>query len=135
MPRIERRENTIRVLLVDDDPDFADVLRKRLAKRGLTVRLAADGGEAFTMIETAPFDVVVLDVGLPDVNGVQLLKAIKRRSRSLEVIVLTGGDTGSLESLRAGAFDLFRKPAGTDMLAKRIAEAAQTRYFPIPKPN
>ena len=117
--------NSIRVLLVDDDLNFTSVLSKRLARRGLIVRTAADGGEAFTMIEKEIFDVVVLDVGLPDVNGMQLLKAIKRQPRPIEIIVLTGGDTGSLESFRAGAFDLFNKPADTNALADRIVEAAR----------
>ena len=108
-------KKAVRVLLVDDDADFTAVLRKRLARRGLSVRTAADGGEAFSMVEAGPFDVVVLDVGLPDVSGMQLLKAIKRQSRTIEVILLTGGRTGSLESYRAGAYDLFHKPAGADV--------------------
>ena len=126
MPRDTTKANAIRVLLVDDDADFTNVLRKRLARRGLLVRTAADGGEAFSMIESEPFDVVVLDVGLPDVNGMQLLKAIKRQSRAIEIIVLTGGGTGSLESYRAGAYDLFHKPAGVDVLADRIVQAARS---------
>lgn len=125
MPDPEHHTNGIRVLLVDDDPGFTDVLRRRLARRGLAVRTASDGGEAFATIEAVPFDVVVLDVGLPDVDGLQLLRAIKRRSRAIEVIVLTGGGTGTLESFRAGAFDLFNKPVGAEALADRIVEAAR----------
>jgi DNA-binding response OmpR family regulator len=122
-----QRTGPVRVLLVDDDPDFTNVLRRRLVRRGLAVRTARDGGEAFSMIEVEPFDVVVLDVGLPDVDGMQLLRAIKRCSRSIEVIVLTGGHTGTLESIRAGAFDLFTKPVGADVLADRIIQAARSR--------
>lgn len=130
MPKSEHRTKPIRVLLVDDDPVFTNILRKRLVRRGLAVRTAADGGEAYTMIEDEPFDVVVLDVGLPDVDGMQLLRAIKRRSRNIEVIVLTGGATGSLESFRAGAFDLINKPAGADILTDRIMEAARAGSTP-----
>ncbi|MBG0790024.1 MAG: response regulator [Desulfovibrionaceae bacterium] len=130
MHRNGTQADAIRVLLVDDDYDFTNVLRKRLARRGFSVRTAADGGEAFAMVESEPFDVVVLDVGLPDVNGMQLLKAIKRQSRTIEFIVLTGGRTGCLESFRAGAFDLFHKPAGADVLADRIMEAARCRTVP-----
>jgi DNA-binding response OmpR family regulator len=129
----EQRTIPVRVLLVDDDQGFTDVLRRRLVRRGLTVRTAGDGGEAFSMIEAEPFDVVVLDVGLPDVDGMQLLRAIKRCSRSIEVIVLTGGNTGTLESFRAGAFDLFNKPAGADVLADRIIEAARSRIGRTPE--
>ena len=121
MPLDQHRTSTIRVLLVDDDPGFTDVLRRRLTRRGLSVHTAADGGEAFAMVEAGHFHVVVLDVGLPDVDGMQLLKAIKRRSGSIEVIVLTGGHTGPLESLRAGAFDLFPQ-------ARRGGRAGRTNH-------
>lgn len=132
MIRTNRPPGTIRVLLVDDNPGFTDVLKRRLSRRGLNVRTAVDGGEAFTLVETEPFDVVVLDIGLPDVNGMQLIKAIKRPGRSVEVIILTGGPTGPLESFRAGAFDLFTKPVAVDDLADCIGRAARAAERPRP---
>lgn len=135
MARTEHHIHPVRVLLVDDDPGFTDVLRKRLARHGLDVRAAGDGGEAFALIEATPFDVAVLDVGLPDVNGMQLLRAMKRKRPSTEIIVLTGGDTGELESFRAGAFDLLRKPVGADVLADRIMQAALSRPVRRPRPS
>lgn len=128
MQRDIHENGSIRVLLVDDEQDFTDVLSKRLTRRGLAVRTACDGGEAFSMIERESYDVVVLDVGLPDVSGMQLLKAIKLCSSATEVIMLTGGDTGSLESCMAGAYDLLSKPAKTDILASRIMEAARSGH-------
>lgn len=127
MKRRVIESDPIRVLLVDDEMDYTAVLSKRLSRQGLAVCTACDGGEAFSMIEHRPYDVVVLDVGLPDINGMQLLKAIKKRSDSIEVIMLTGSASGdnTMKSWRAGAFDFLSKPARTDILTQRIIDAAR----------
>lgn len=127
MKRKKIENDSIRVLLVDDEMDYTAVLSKRLSRQGLNVCTANDGGEAFSMIERNPYDVVVLDIGLPDVNGMQLLKAIKKRLSSIEVIMLSGVQTSAntIKSWRAGAFDFLSKPACTDMLTRRIIDAAR----------
>lgn len=129
MTRKTGLRETIRVLLVDDEVEFSDVVSKRLARRGLEVSVAADGPEAYSALEAGGYDVVVLDVKLPGVDGVQILKAIKKRFRRVEVILYTGACDMKMaaRSMAAGAFDLLLKPSGTEVLLARIKDAFRAR--------
>jgi DNA-binding NtrC family response regulator len=82
--------NTYRVLLVDDETDFLDTLSKRLTKRKLYVVCASSGAEALEKLAQEVIDVVVLDVRMPHMNGIETLREIKKLDPSPEVIMLTG---------------------------------------------
>ncbi|NDV27825.1 response regulator [Desulfovibrio sp. JC010] len=117
----------IRILLIDDEEGFSSVLAKRLTRRGVEVITAADGAEGLLKLDTELFQVVVLDMKMPGMNGLQVLKTIKNRHPSVEVILLTGNADmdSALASMNAGAFDFMLKPANTEILTHRIYDAAK----------
>ncbi|ADU62027.1 MAG: response regulator [Pseudodesulfovibrio sp.] len=117
----------IRVLLVDDEDGFIAALSKRLDRRGMSVSTASGGEEAMALLETESYDVMVLDVKMPRMDGMQVLSMVKSRHPALEVILLTGhADMNcALEALSAGAFDFLIKPVGIELLACRIMAAAK----------
>lgn len=118
---------TIRVLLVDDEDGFISALSKRLSRRGMDVSTAPGGEEALALLETAPVDVMVLDVKMPRMDGMQVLSLVKSRHPGVEVILLTGhADMDcALNALAAGAFDFLIKPVDIELLGCRIMAAAQ----------
>jgi DNA-binding NtrC family response regulator len=113
------------VLFVDDEADYLGILMKRMDKRGLTVYGANSGEEALTWLDTHVADVVVLDVKMPGLDGIQTLREIKKRKPGLEVIMLTGH--ADLESaskgMALGAFDYIMKPFNIDELLYKIQDA------------
>lgn len=115
----------IRILLVDDEAAFVETLAKRLAHLGARVSTAEGGVEAYAMLESEPVDVVLLDMNMPDLNGLETLKIIRKNFPATEVILLTGeGDmTRHMQSLEAGAFDFLLKPVPLERLWKRIRDA------------
>lgn len=129
MNRNTAQHREIRVLLVDDETDFTSVLSKRMSRQGLAVSTASDGSEAHGLLESRPFDVVVLDVDMPGVNGVHVLKSIKEQYPEVEVIMLTGRASipEALKCRSAGAFDFLFKPTETSDLIEVIVAAAGSR--------
>lgn len=116
------------ILLVDDERDFVEMLSLRLGEEGHIVRQAYSGQEALASLEEKEPDVVILDIKMPGMDGIEALKTIKARYPLVEVILLTGHgavDT-AVEGLKSGAFDYLLKPADyEDLLAK--LEAARQR--------
>jgi len=115
-------QKNINVLLIDDEVDFLDITRKRMARRGYQVGVATSCAEGLAALKNSPADVVVLDVMLPDADGIQCLKEIKNQYPDIAVILLTGHasmETG-LESLECGASDYCLKPVEFDELVDRI---------------
>lgn len=103
----ESEEKHARVLLVDDEVVFTTNMSKILSRRGFEVRAVNDGESAIEAIEDEEYDVVVLDLRMPGMDGIAALKVMKRKRPLLEVIILTGH--GSVESgiqgMNLGAFD------------------------------
>lgn len=118
-----------RVLVVDDEEDFLETLVNRLRRRGVPTEGALSGHRALEMLEAESFDVVVLDVRMPGMDGLEALKEIKDRWPFVEVIMLTGH--GSVESgiqgMRLGAFDYVMKPADLEDLLEKIHQAHERR--------
>jgi DNA-binding NtrC family response regulator len=117
--------DSFRVLLVDDEKDFLETLVKRLRKRKLDAFGASGGLEAIRIVSDDPVDVVVLDVKMPDMNGIETLKQIKKVRPSAEVIMLTGhADMEvAIQGMELGAFDYLMKPADIDELLYKIQDA------------
>jgi DNA-binding NtrC family response regulator len=115
----------INVLLVDDEPDFIAPLTNRLALRKLNVLNASSGEEALSTLEANPVDVVVLDVKMPGMDGIEAIRQIKKRHPLVEVIMLTGHASleASIEGMELGAFDYLLKPAAIDELVYKIQDA------------
>ena len=119
----------ITILLIDDEVDFLEVTAKRLARRGYRVAAAASCGEGIRALdETAP-DVVVLDVMLPDRDGLQCLKEIRGKHPATAVILLTGHASmhAGLSSIDYGASDYCLKPVDLDELVDRIEIVCRDR--------
>lgn len=120
---------SIRVLLVDDERDFVEVLSERLANRGFHVNMAFSGDEALEALQEADPDVVILDVLMPGRNGIETLQEIKRLKPLAEVIMLTGHGTveTAIEGMRLGAYDYLMKPSDTPVLIAKITKAHQRK--------
>jgi two-component system OmpR family response regulator len=116
-----------KVLVVDDERDFLESLVRRLQRRGLDARGVDSGMEALKLVAEDPPEVVVLDVKMPDMDGIATLKAIKDRDPKVEVILLTGhASVGSgVEGVELGAFDYLIKPVKLDDLIERIRDARE----------
>lgn len=112
-------------LLVDDEAEFLDTLLKRLRKRDVEAYGVRSGEEALAFLEDRPVDVVVLDVKMPGMDGIQALREIKKRDPLLEVIMLTGHASMevAIEGMELGAFDYLMKPINIDDLLYKIQDA------------
>lgn len=115
----------MRVLLVDDEEEFVETLAQRLEVRDLDVTTALSGAEALECLENAEIDVVVLDLQMPGIDGIQVLRKIKELKPLIEVIMLTGHATveTAIDGMKLGAFDFLIKPAETAELLEKITRA------------
>jgi DNA-binding response OmpR family regulator len=118
----------IKVLLVDDELEFVEMLSERLSARGFSVSKALDGRQALLRLSEVGPDVVVLDVQMPGMDGLTVLREIRQTSPLTEVLMLTGHATveSAVEGIRAGAYDFILKPAEMRDLVEKIV-AAYTR--------
>ncbi|MEJ2037544.1 MAG: response regulator [Desulfosarcinaceae bacterium] len=117
------------VMIVDDEEDFCNTLAKRLEKRNLHV-LKADGGEAaLAVLNQDPVDVVVLDVRMQGMDGIEVLRAIKACNPEVEVVMLTGHASveAAVQGMALGAFDYLMKPVGIDELLFKLQDAYKAR--------
>jgi two-component system, OmpR family, response regulator len=117
--------NNFNVLLVDDELEFLATLVKRLTKRGLNISTAKNGEDALKIIGGKVIDVVVLDVRMPGIGGIQTLREIKKKDPLMEVIMLTGHASVevAIEGMEVGAFDYLMKPADIDELFYKLQDA------------
>lgn len=124
--RDSSREKKIRVLLIDDEVGFADVLAKRLGKRGMAVTPVYTGTEAIQTIRKNDFHVAVLDLKMEDMDGIEVLKIFKKAYPEMEVIMLTGhgSEQAARDGIEQGAFDYLTKPCELEDLVKKIRQAA-----------
>ena len=120
---------TIRVLLVDDEVEFLDTLLKRMRKRQVEVAGVYSGEEALRYLESSPVDVVVLDVKMPGMDGIDALRAIKERHPLVEVIMLTGHANVevAIQGMELGAFDYLMKPMDIDELLYKVQDACKKK--------
>jgi len=110
------------VLVVDDEDNFRESLRDRLRFRGYAVETASTGEEGLKMLDQRDFDVVVLDLRMPGMDGLECLKQMKATKPMMEVVLLTGHGTvnSGVEGLQLGAFDYLLKPVPLDELLEKI---------------
>ena len=118
-----------KVLLVDDEAEFLDGLSERLTNRGYQVDTALSGSEALGKISGNLYDAIVLDLMMPEMDGLQTLQKATEEKPELQVIFLTGHaslDKG-LEAMKGGALDFLEKPVDLDLLVEKIQEGKSRR--------
>ena len=117
----------IRVLVVDDEVDFAEALVSRLATRGFAARAAFSGPDAIDQLRASTFDVVVLDLKMPDMDGLATLRELQRLDPDLQTIILTGHGTvaSGIEGMQLGATDFLQKPVDIEPLCTVLVAASQ----------
>jgi len=116
-----------RLLLVDDEERFRQVLGKRLERRGLPALQAPDGESGLALLAESPVEVMVLDMKMPGLSGLDVLKRAKEDHPDLEVILLTGhaSTQDGVAGIKAGAFDYLTKPVEIEHLAGKIRQAQE----------
>ena len=117
------------VLVVDDEDEFREVIAKRLIKRGLKVESAESGLKALEILEHSRTDVVLLDVKMPEMDGIETLRRIRNLKPLVEVVLLTGHasvDSG-IEGMKLGAFDYLMKPIELEPLLEKLSDAYEKK--------
>jgi DNA-binding NtrC family response regulator len=114
-----------RVLVVDDEPSIRKVLQAHLARDGYAVEAASDGGDAINRLEKEPFDLVITDLKMPGVGGLELLAYVRQNHPGLPLIVITAHGTvdSAVEALKLGAYDYITKPFDLTELRASIDKA------------
>lgn len=121
--------DAIKVLIVDDEERFRLNLRKLLTAEGLMADVAASGEEALAWLEKNPVDVVLLDVRMPGMSGVEALAEIKKRQPEVEVLILTGHACvdSAVEIMRLGGADYLLKPCPIEEILDKIGAAYERK--------
>jgi len=126
-------ERAPKILLVDDEKQFVLTLSERLETRNLGSAIAYDGEEALSILEVDAPDVMVLDLRMPGIDGLEVLRRVKREKPTVEVIILTGhgSEQEKTQALELGAFAYLEKPVNIDVLAETMKHA----YGKVKKPK
>jgi DNA-binding NtrC family response regulator len=117
----------IRILLVDDEEGYVNVLANRLRRRKFQVTTAYSGGDAIRAVRGNDFDVAILDLKMEDMDGIEVLKIFNQMGLSMKIIMLTGhgSQEAAREGLKLGAFDYLTKPCELHELIQKINEASK----------
>lgn len=120
-----KRMEGIRLLIVDDETGFADVLKKRMSRRGIVVETASSGEEAIRTLRCRDFDVAIVDLKLEGMDGVEILKIFKMLAPDLPVLMLTGhgSESAARECKELGSADYLSKPIDFDVLMAKVMRA------------
>ncbi len=115
--------------MVDDEVGFAEVLRKRLSRRGILVETAYRGEDAVRMLREKEFDVAVLDLKLEGMDGIEILKVFKMLAPELPVLMLTGHgcEKAAAESIRLGVAEYLSKPVDFELLLEKVRQVCIRR--------
>jgi DNA-binding response OmpR family regulator len=119
----------VKVLVIDDEERFLETTRKLLERRGIETLTASNGIQAVDIVAAEPVDVVILDVKMPGLDGIEVLKRIKQTSPAAEVIMLTGHVSleSAIDGLKYGACDYVMKPCDIEDLVARIRAAYERK--------
>ena len=124
-----------KVLLVDDEADFLEILSERMEQRGMNVSTSTSAKDALKKVEDESFDAVVLDLMMPEMDGIEALQALLKKKPDLQVILLTGQaslDKG-IKAMKLGALDFLEKPVDIQTLQAKIKEAQSNKMVLVEK--
>ena len=124
-----------KVLLIDDEEEFLETLSERMEIRGMDVSTAANARNAVSALDSGDYDAIVLDLQMPDMNGIEMLKVIKKNHPDMQVILLSGQATleAGIEAMKLGAMDFMEKPADIDSLTEKIKKAQAKKMVIVEK--
>jgi DNA-binding NtrC family response regulator len=124
-----------KVLLIDDEVEFLEALSERMEIRGMDVTTAENANAAVSAINSGDYDAIVLDLQMPDMNGIDLLKIIRKTNPDMQVILLTGQATleAGIQAMKLGAMDFMEKPADIDALTDKIKKAQAKKMVIVEK--
>ena len=126
-----------KVLLVDDNEDFLDILSERITSKGLKVETAESGTAALANPNLGSYDAVILDLVMPEMDGIETLKKMLETNPELQVILMTGHASleKGIEAVKLGAMDFLEKPAEIQSLMAKIKEAQAKKMLLVEKKN
>ncbi|MBM4288777.1 MAG: response regulator [Deltaproteobacteria bacterium] len=124
-----------KMLVVDDEPDFLETIIKRLKARKIEVAGVDSGYKALEFLDKHDVDVIVLDVKMPGMDGIETLRAIKKKKARVEVIMLTGHASveSGIQGMQLGAFDYVMKPVALDELLEKVRQAYDRKMIQADK--
>jgi DNA-binding NtrC family response regulator len=122
----------LRILLVDDEEDFASTLAERLTLRGFQAQVATSGMDALERVEEEDFNVLILDVKMPGIDGIKVMAQVKRKRPELPVILLSGHGAIANTKTKDRAFDCLIKPIDIDELIEAIRNAVDSQKGQLP---
>ncbi len=124
-----------KVLLVDDEVEFTEILSERMKTRGVDVDTAVNGPEALTKAREGAYDAVILDLSMPEMDGIETLRRLLHENPELQIILLTGKATleKGVEAMKMGAVDFLEKPADIKKLMDKIKKAQAHRMVIVEK--
>lgn len=126
---------TEKILLVDDEQDFLETLSQRIGLRGIDVASTTSAKDAIEKVGAESYDAIILDLQMPEMDGLEVLKKIKALRPEMQIIVLTGHATvkKAIEAMKLGALDLMEKPADLDTIMEKIKKAHGRKLILVEK--
>jgi DNA-binding NtrC family response regulator len=126
-----------KVLIVDDEQEYLDILSERMEGRDFEVDKAQNGLEALDKLNRGTYDAIVLDMMMPGMDGLETLQRIREKHPGMQVILLTGHATvqKGVDAIKLGALDFLEKPAEIETLTAKIREAKDNRLLLVKKQN
>jgi DNA-binding NtrC family response regulator len=126
---MEEQKSKIKLLIVDDEVKFLQSISERLKLKDFDVTTASDGRQAVKVAKRGKFDVAILDLKMPDMDGTEVMTILKKRHKFLQILILTGHASidSAVECTKLGAFNYIEKPYDFEKLIEAIKEAYQAR--------
>ena len=124
-----------KVLLIDDELEFIDALEERMKSRGMEVASTVSPKEGLEIVDKESFDAIILDLKMPEMDGLEVLRRLKKKNPDIQVILLTGNATvqKGIEAMKLGAMDLIEKPVDIATLTEKIKKAQARKMILVEK--